>query len=630
MQQCPLDLSFLPTNPGIYIFKDSREAVLYIGKAINLRSRVRSYWSQICWRDRPKLAVLVPQIFDVEIITTKNEKEALILEASLIYQHQPKYNVLLKDDREFPWLALTYGEPFPRLIAVRDLRWVKRKYPKAKLFGPYTDSGAMYRTLEVARQLFPLRKRATPLFRDRTCLNYHLGKCLGPCQGLVETAEYDLLLREVQLFLEGKHAELASLLLQQMEKASEELLFERAAKLRDQYKVIKLSEQEQSIVTADPDCQRDIIGWALDEESLALQIFRMRDGKLVSRESYLAERTELQTIAETIFEALKQAYLLRQEGDLPPEILLQELTKGEESIQEAQIEGQPLKEALESLLASLSSRKVRVLFPQRGEKKEQIELAEFNALQQLDTKQKQRAKKLIALSLLREALGLEIEPTSIDCFDISHLQGTNVVASCVRFENALPNKNKYRRFKLRVQQNNDYESIQEIVYRRYQQSREEKVVDLPQLVVIDGGLGQLHAAEMALEKLGVLGQLELISLAKKEEEVYRRDGKKLILPKNSPALQLLQRIRDEAHRFALTYNRLRRTKTMKSSFIDDINGIGARLKERISTAFTMPELMRAPPQELDGKLGIGAKRADRLWQAIREKMLAEGLTEAQF
>ncbi|MDJ0625275.1 MAG: excinuclease ABC subunit UvrC [Candidatus Caenarcaniphilales bacterium] len=615
-----IDLQNITNRPGVYLFKNFENKTIYIGKAINLRSRVRSYFNKNTWKDRPKLSILVPQIETIETIITQNEKEALILEANLVYEHQPKYNVLLKDNnRSFPWIALTYGEPFPRILPIRDVKWVKRKYPKAKLFGPYTDIGAMYKTLKTAKELFPLRKRAKPLHRDRPCLNYHIGQCLGPCQQLVTEDEYDLLLKQVELFLNGKHNDLLGQLKKRMEDASENLQYENAAKYRDQIKVILRTLEEQRVITDDPNCNRDIIGFALSETDICVQIFKMREGRLVGRESYFAELNEVQTLGESLEAVLKQAYVIRQSEDVPQEFLVQNEIDGfSQEISSYWLEEKSFADEFEEFLSSITEKRVKLLFPQKGEKKEQIELASYNALQELSNQEKQKAKQLLMLESLQEALELIETPQKIDCFDISHLQGTEVVASCVRLRGAQPDKSKYRKIKLKTDQNNDFESMYEAVFRRYNKSSARKEVDLPNLIVIDGGKGQLSFAVKALKDLEVLEDVEIVSLAKKEEEIYCVDGQKIQLPKNSPALKVVQKARDEAHRFALTYNRQRRQKSMKQSLIDAIPGVGRITKEKIKKVFTVKQLFKAAPQELDSKLGIGSKRADRLWQAIQK------------
>ncbi len=649
-----VDLSNIPNTPGIYIFRDAKDIPIYIGKAINLRNRVRSYWQEKNWKERPKLAVLVPQIINLETIITQNEKEALILEASLIYKYQPKYNVLLKDNKSFPWIAITYDEAFPRLIPVRDLKWIKRKYPKAKLFGPYTDASEMYRNLQTARELFPLRKRNTPLFKYRPCLNYHLGKCLAPCQALVSEAEYEILLKQVEMFLTGRHEVLVEELIEKMQLASDKMEYEKAGKLRDQIKILNRAIEDQRIISDDPDCQRDLIGFACSDESLSIQIFKMRDGKLIGRESYFVnmQTDVLQTLPEIIFSSLEQAYLIRQAMDIPKEIFIQrqviqrqilhykisqdEAVQGQVTDQAlapvpspvpendllfSTIEQIPFAERLENLLRALTDRNIAVIFPKRGEKKEQLELASQNAEKELEGQEKQKTKLILAIHSLQEALGLDIAPNRIDCFDISHLQGTEVVASCVRLKDGLPDKSKYRKIKLKIDQNNDFFSMKEAVYRRYFKSHPNKDTDIPDLIVIDGGKGQLSAACEAIQELNLQDEVKIISLAKKEEEVYTVDGQKIILPKNSPGLQTLQRARDEAHRFALTYNRQRRTKTMKESFLDNLAGIGEGTREKIKKQFTLKEIKKASPQEIATRLHLSANRADRIWQLIHVAQL---------
>ena len=614
------DFKNLDNKFGVYLFKDGSDKVLYIGKAINLRARVRSYWQEKNWKDRPKLAVLVPQIADIETIITQNEKEALMLEASLIYKYQPKYNVLLKDNKNFPWIAISYGEPFPRLIPVRDLKWIKKKYPSAKLFGPYTAAGSMYQTLQTAREIFPLRKRATPLFKDRPCLNYHLGKCLAPCQALVSEEEYNNLLKQLEMFLQGRHAELIEELKNKMQMASEEMRYEQAGKYRDQIKILEKTLESQRIITDDPDCERDLIGFAFNETDLCLQIFKMRTGRLIGREAYEANFNELQSREESLMSMLEQAYLLRPVEDIPKEIFLQEYFVNF-NLASAFVQEKPFDEHLKQFLSSLKEKSnLQVLFPKRGEKKEQIELAAYNALQQLESQQKQKTKALLALENLQTALNLENIPLKIDCFDISHLQGTQVVASCVRLKDALPDKSKYRKIKLSIDQNNDFYSMKEAVFRRYNQSQSGKEIDLPDLIVIDGGKGQLGAAMQALEELNLSQDVSIISLAKREEEIFTSQNQKIVLSRNSPALQVVQRARDEAHRFALNYNRARRAKSLKQSALDEIVGIGDGLKERLKKNFTLEELQNVSPQELELKLKVNAKRADRIWQLLQNQL----------
>lgn len=611
------DFQNIINKSGVYLFKDNLGQVLYIGKAINLRARVRSYWQETHWKDRPKLAVLVPQIADVETIITQNEKEALILEASLIYRYQPKYNVLLKDNKNFPWIAITYGEPFPRLMPVRDLKWIKKKYPSAKLFGPYTDTGSMYKTLQTAREIFPLRKRATPLFKDRPCLNYHLGKCLAPCQALVSEEDYLSLLKQLEMFLQGRHEELIDELQEKMQKASEGMLYEQAAKYRDQIKTLEKTLESQRIITDDPNCERDLIGFAFNENDLCLQIFKMRSGKLVGREAYDVSLNELQTLEEALMSTIEQAYLLRLIEDIPKEIFLQEYFQNL-NLLSVQIQEKLFDEHLKTFLIALKGKNnLQVLFPKRGEKKEQVELAAYNAMQQLESQQKQKTKALIALETLQEELHLEMIPLKIDCFDISHLQGTEVVASCVRLKDAWPDKSKYRKIKLSIDQNNDFYSMKEAVFRRYHQSHPDKEIDLPDLIVIDGGKGQLGAAMEALKELNLLENVSIISLAKREEEIFTSNNQKIVLPRNSPALQIVQRARDEAHRFALTYNRARRAKSLKQSALDRIAGLGESLKEKLKKNFTLKELQNASPQQISQKLKVNAKRADRIWQLLQ-------------
>jgi len=546
----PPELSNIPINPGVYLFKDERGQILYIGKAIRLRSRVRSYWAKTSWQDRPKLAVLVPQINNIETIITHNEQEALILEANLIYKHQPKYNVLLKGDKNFPWIGITYGESFPRLVSVKDLRSFHRKYPKAKLFGPYLAAHSSYSIISLLRDLFPLRKRSKPLFRDRPCLNYDLGRCLGPCQGLIVESEYAEMLAEIELFLNGKEEELISRLQQKMQRASELIQYEKAAKYRDQIKIItSLSQQhhQENIISQDPDYSCDLIAFAFEGRDFCLQIFRMRQGKLLGRESYFGVLDEMQTEIESLSSVLKEIYVRKSNEDLPPQIIWQK------SIAE-KIKDFPF------FLQSLATKKIKLFTPQRGKKKEQLELVEKNAAIALNSQQTVKDKQLFPLKELQRILSLDKIPSDIDCFDISHLAGTEVVASCVRLSEGLPHKKYYRRIKIKIDQNDDFWAMHEAVIRRYQKHPEQ----FPDLLLIDGGQGQLNAATEALKELKA-EHIPIISLAKREEEIYTSTSK-LSLSKDSPPLLVLRRARDEAHRFALKYNRLRRQKNLEQAW----------------------------------------------------------------
>lgn len=545
--EMPFDIKNISTKSGIYLFSDKSNNIIYIGKAINLRSRVKSYWSQSSWKDRPKLAVLVPQIKHCETILTLNEHEALLLEANLIYKHQPKYNVLLKDNKNFPWLAITYGEDFPRLIVVRNIKALKRQFPQAKTFGPYTDSNQMYKIQNIALDLFMLRRRAKPLYNYKPCLNFHINKCLAPCQKKVSIEQYNSMLSQLELFLGGRHEDLVQILTEKMLQASEEQEYEQATKYRDQIEIIKFNLEEQRIITDNIQVKRDVIAFAEMNNTMCLQIFKIRYGKLIGRENYFINLNNYQELQESLYSGITQAYINRAVDDLPREVCLQ-------------VEAQEIINKLQEFFLVISDKyKIKILIPKQGAKKEQLELVQENTEASLQAQQKVKTKNIQALQELQEILKLNILPNIIDCFDISHLQGTEVVASCVQLKENIPNKSQYRRLKMSIDQNNDFASMREALIKRYTRKR-----DLPDLILIDGGKGQLSSAYEALQELKLENKVQIISLAKKLEEIYLITGDKVSLSHSSPALQVLQRARDEAHRFALTYQRKRRQ--MKGDF----------------------------------------------------------------
>jgi len=547
------DFSEIPAKPGVYLFKNNLSSVIYIGKAVNLKNRIRSYWAKSSWQDRPKLAVLVPQIKDFEIFITQNEREALILEAGLIKRHQPKYNVLLKEQVNFPWLSITYGEDFPRLLPVFNLTKFRKKFPKAKFFGPYVNRQTMYRSLELARELFPLRKRDKPLFKHRVCLNFHLNKCLGPCQKLISKQDYKFILGNLELFLEGKHPDLLKSFDQKMHAYSEKLEFEKAQSYKEKITLVSKLKEKQSVVSSNQEIDRDLISIIKEPEIkvLLVLIFKVRKGELVNREKYLLELNAFQNLEESINSVISQIYLNSIEK-LPREILIDlncESFENKEKIKDL------LERNLELIKDKSLKYKIKVAFPERGKKREELNLVVTNAKSELEKILFKQKKKNLILEALKQTLCLKNLPIEIDCFDVSHLQGTEVVASCIRFTKNLPNKKFYRRIKISIDQNNDFIAMEEAVYRRYQ-----KLKDLPDLILIDGGIGQLNSASKALKKLGLLSKVDLCSLAKKEERIFLESKNSILLEKSDQGLQVLIYARDEAHRFALKYNRLRRNK----------------------------------------------------------------------
>ena len=622
------ELKHISQEPGVYLFFDKYNRIIYIGKAIKLKSRVQSYWNSSNWLSRPKLKFLVPKIFRVETIVTKSEKEALILESNLVFKHQPQYNVLLKDNKTFPWLVITYDEPYPRLLPVRDIKkFKKRRDSKNKFFGPYTNASAMYENLELVNELFPLRKKRIPPFKNRPCLNYDLGKCLGPCQKLVSEDDYAAMLSQVEMLLKGKHDDLKSLLEQEMLKASDELNFEKAAKLRDKIKALGTFNEVQNVISVNQDLSLDIFAVAYDLDSACdfacLQIFKIREGKLINRENheiYFNDETDLDEIFESAF---VQYYTQVADAELPKEILLSEELKSSATLNSTELNGIT---GFEDWLSERKGSKITILTPKRGDKYAQVELAKRNAklmLQKMKINNLEEASRDINLALenLRVALDLRSTPHRIECFDISHIQGTNVVASMVCFIDGLPVKDQYRRFKLSIDQNNDFASMQEVVRRRYKSlaanlagdNQDVALESLPDLIIIDGGKGQLNAAYEVMKDLK-LSHIKIIGLAKKEEEIFQIDNKvPIVLDRRSAELFLIQNIRNEAHRFAIDYHRHLRAKKAKESLLDSVPGLGTKKKKLLLEKFgSVTRILTVPLNEIEAIPGFSRALAERI------------------
>ncbi|MBI3590419.1 MAG: excinuclease ABC subunit UvrC [Candidatus Melainabacteria bacterium] len=600
-------LKNVPSLSGIYMMMDKKGEVIYIGKALNLKDRVRSYFNIASWKDRPKLCFMMPKVKEIKTVVTRSEKEALILEASLVNKHQPKYNVTLKDDKKFPWLMITHDESYPRVVPIRDVAGFKHKYPntKNKFFGPYSDSGAMWETYKVLKEGFQLRLRRKPLFKDRPCMNYHLRLCSGPCQSLIIYDDYQKIVKQVEDFLLGKYDVVLEDLKKQMKEASKNLQYEKAAKFRDTIGKIKKVLEKQIVVSDEVSLSQDIFACDWSGQNMLLELLMVREGKVVAVESLpvdLPKDTELEIAFN---EAIKQYYTRINDENIPKEIIVQ--------FKLAEIN------YIEEWLTSRSKKKVTVICPKKGKKLELIKMAEHNAklaLQRvlLSNINNVGAIRELPLQELQKELGLKNIPNRIECFDISHLGGTGTVGSMVCFINGKPDKNEYRKFKLKTVLNkiDDFQSMKEIISRRYRmhsviaseakqsqdRSKSNEIassplqaprndVVLPDLIIIDGGKGQLSAAKEALESLNIdLNKIDLISLAKRLEEVFKPGEKKsILLDRKSKTLFLLQRIRDEAHRFAITFQRDTRTKDTFQSELEKISGLTKAKIQRLMNYF---------------------------------------------
>ncbi len=605
-------LANLPAAPGVYIMLNEAGEVIYVGKAVNLRNRVRSYFQKS--QAHPiKLQVLVENIADLEYIVTDSEVEALILENNLIKKHGPRYNVRLKDDKTYPYIKVTVQETFPRVLMVR-----KRLDDGARYFGPYTDVAVVKKTLSFLRTLFPLRtcnKAIEEGGQDRPCLNYHIGRCLGPCAGLVSKEKYGEMIQEVLLFLEGRIDRLIPDLTSKMQEAADKLEYEKAARFRNQIRGLQTLAEKQKIVAQHKEDQ-DYVGYARHGELACVQVFFVRTGKLIGRDHFLLACSAEEEGPEILRAFLQQYYA---EASYVPKEVLTPVSLAEP-------------EVLEDWLGGLRGQRVYLRTPQRGAKKQLLDLVMKNAQLVLDETRtrntfKQRAVER-ALQDLQELTDLSEPPERIEAFDISNLQGTNVVASLVVWESGDFKTTDYRRFRIRDVEGapNDYAAMREAVFRRFsrglkEQSEggaEQKFSDFPDLVLIDGGKGQLGVALEIRDELGLI--MPFLSLAEKREEIYL-EGKPqpVILPNDSPGLLLLRKIRDEAHRFALTYHRNLRGRATRGSVLDEIPGVGPKRKKALIRHFgTIKRIRSATPEELVEVPGISEKLAGEIYQYLKE------------
>ncbi len=548
-------IKLIPNQPGCYIYYNKDDEIIYVGKAKNLKRRVYSYFHK--QHDSVKVTVLVSQIERMEYIITDSEVEALILESHLIKKHKPRYNILLKDDKKYPYFLIT-DEDFPRIQVVRK----KNLNPdKGRFYGPYTDVGAMYATLDFLKRLFPLKQCKTPKFSNRPCLYYHIGKCLAPCQGKVTPDEYQKLIKQVELFLSGKQTELLKQIQIQMQKYSENEQYEKAAKMRDSYNDLLKTLERQKVVYENTKLNEDIIAVIYEDGILAIVIMMIREGRLIDKKdfTYFVDNIDKAEYFETFF----RDYYSSLKLEFPDKIVSKDL------------EEVGNKELYQDWLKVISGKKISINYGNgRGKYGELYELARKNAVNLLENA---KIKKMAQIrddfnevgSYLAEKLNLTNFPNRIECYDISHIQGTNTVASMVVFQNGLPKKTAYRKFKIRMTEGkpDDFLSMKEVLSRRLARLGELKW-EKPDLIIIDGGKGQLSSVMQIVKDMGIVvgkGGIDFVSLAKREEEVFLpNQSESILLPRNSNALYLIQRIRDEAHRFAITYHRDLRSKKLKS------------------------------------------------------------------
>jgi len=606
-------LQSLPDKPGVYLMKDDGGNILYVGKAANLRHRVRSYFGPDV-NQSLKLSQMMQRVGDFEFIVTASEQEALILECTLIKRHRPRYNVRLKDDKNYPYLKINLNEDWPRVYITRRI-----EQDGARYFGPYASAKSVRKVLDLLMRLFPYRSCTKNITGTdpRPCLDYHMNRCLGPCIGEVSKEEYDETIRQVILFLEGKQTEVVSDLRRQMEEAAEKLNFERAAVLRDHLRAIERVLESQTVVSTTRG-DEDVVAFAQDKTEACVEIFYVRGGKVIGREHFVLEGTRDEAPGQIMASFIKQFY--SSATFIPPEILLQ-----------AAPEELPV---LEEWLQTRRGKKVKLQVPRRGEKRKLVQLVAQNAeqdLQQLRLKWlADRGKTSAAMEELQEQLNLPRLPKRIECYDISDIRGTSAVGSMVVFENGRPKSAHYRRFKIKtVASADDYAMMQEVLRRRFKRGvgaptksgrkeseggKTEAWGITPDLVLIDGGQGHLNAALEVMRELEVIDFVPVASLAKEKEEVFLPDmSESVILPRDSQALYLLQRVRDEAHRFALSYHqKLRQTRAI-SSAIDAVPGIGPKRKRALLRKFgSLKAIKEAPVDDIAAVVGMTRSLAEKV------------------
>ena len=595
-------LDELPTEPGVYIMRDADGQVIYVGKAVNLRNRVRSYFRSSGQRS-PKVAQLAAKVHDIDYIVTGSELEALVFECNLIKEHRPRYNVRLRDDKTYPFIRVTVNEAFPRAFLTR--RVVK---DGSRYFGPYTDVAAARETLRLLARVFPLRQCRMEINPDdplrRPCLNYHIKRCLGPCAHAVSVEDYAEIVQGVVMFLEGKQDRLFKSIERRMNAAAENLNFEHAAALRDQLRALSRVAQQQNVVS-DSFVDRDVIGLARDQWGACVRVLMVRDGKLVGAEHFMLGGTDDADEGEVLSAFVKEFY--SGGAAVPVEVLLQV------PIDDADV--------VRQWLSGLRGSKVRVITPQRGERRRLVDLAAENAREYLEreraVEQRELRARLDALSQLADALDLPGPPARIECYDMSNLQGTDAVGSMVVFEEGKPAKSQYRRFRIRtVQGQNDFAMMGEVLKRRFSRHREgdSRFARMPDLVLVDGGKGQLNVAVEVLTELGY-GDVPMAGLAERYEHIYLPGRPQpLELPCDSPALLLLEHVRDEAHRFAVSHHRTLRGRRGISSELQNVPGVGKKRLVALMKAFgSLEALSQATVEEIAAVPGMNRPAAQAVF-----------------
>ena len=620
-------LSEIPKSSGCYLFKDIDNNLLYIGKSKKLRSRVSSYFNN--YSDlTPRLSLMVRQITEIEIIVTDSEYEALNLESNLIKTNKPYFNILLKDDKKYPYLCITWSEKYPRIFITRRRR---NRNNLDRYYGPYVDVGLLRRTLFTIKKIFPLRQRPRPVYKDRTCLNYSIGRCPGVCQEVISSDDYKKIMKQVSMIFQGRNDDLEIFLQKKMLQFSNDLDYENAAKIRDQISGLKLLTESQKISIPDSSINRDIFGIVSEKNVASIQIFQMRSGKLIGRIGY-SQKLNNEDENLILQKILEEHYMNVEAVEIPSEILIQY--------------NLPKQATIEDWLTELRKKKVKILIPKRNKKHETVEMVLKNAKLELDRILNGIQDNESSIEDLAQILELSEQPKRIEGYDISHIQGSDPVASQVVFIDGIPSKQDYRKYKIKdpnvfIGHSDDFASIYEVIHRRFKKwSRfkenggdfsilndktnskldNELLSDWPDLIMIDGGKGQLNAAIKALKELNLEEEVTICSLAKKNEEIFIPGfTKSLDTDENQKGVLLLRRVRDEAHRFALSFHRDKRSKRMNRSQLSQISGLGpSRIRELLEHFKSIDAIRIASKEDLSKVKGLGKNSVNDIYEYFNE------------
>jgi excinuclease ABC subunit C len=620
-------LSEIPKSSGCYLFKDIDNNLLYIGKSKKLRSRVSSYFNNFSDLT-PRLSLMVRQITEIEIIVTDSEYEALNLESNLIKTNKPYFNILLKDDKKYPYLCITWSEKYPRIFITRRRR---NRNNLDRYYGPYVDVGLLRRTLFTIKKIFPLRQRPRPVYKDRTCLNYSIGRCPGVCQEVISSDDYKKIMKQVSMIFQGRNDDLEIFLQKKMLQFSNDLDYENAAKIRDQISGLKLLTESQKISIPDSSINRDIFGIVSEKNVASIQIFQMRSGKLIGRIGY-SQKLNNEDENLILQKILEEHYMNVEPVEIPSEILIQY--------------NLPKQATIEDWLTELRKKKVKILIPKRNKKHETVEMVLKNAKLELDRILNGIQDNESSIEDLAQILELSEQPKRIEGYDISHIQGSDPVASQVVFIDGIPSKQDYRKYKIKdpnvfVGHSDDFASIYEVIHRRFKKwSRFKKsggdfsilndktnskldnelLSDWPDLIMIDGGKGQLNAAIKALKELNLEEEVTICSLAKKNEEIFIPGfTKSLDTDENQKGVLLLRRVRDEAHRFALSFHRDKRSKRMNRSQLSQISGLGpSRIRELLEHFKSIDAIRIASKEDLSKVKGLGKNSVNDIYEYFNE------------